>query len=295
MFIPGKYTARGQVDGRLGIAATANAGPRLVRRRSLACAASFAASTSTRASSPGTSRRIVRSMRSTTWDRSRESAVRRPPKRPWDGPAGQGGSSRRQSQLLRHRRPTCHGPTCGSNIFPDGGVARLRVYGDVVVDWKRSRAPARAVDLAAIQNGGLVLGASDMHYGAKDNMMMPGRAINMGDGWETRRRRGPGYDWAIVRLGAPGVIDASRDRYEPLQGQLSRQRIHRRCLLPGATLEATDPASWTEMLPQTKLAPHHRHFFAKSCAARPGLARPAQHLSGRRRQPFACPWTHCAD
>ena len=78
------------------------------------------------------------------------------------------------------------------NIFPDGGVARLRVYGDVAVDWQRAARGRRAIDMASITNGGLVIGASDMHFGAKDNMIMPGRATDMGDGWETRRRRGPG-------------------------------------------------------------------------------------------------------
>ncbi|MBA2258711.1 MAG: allantoicase, partial [Acidobacteria bacterium] len=92
------------------------------------------------------------------------------------------------------------------NIFPDGGVARLRVYGDVVVDWNRVAPNGRVVDLAAIEHGGLVVAASDMHYGAKDNVIMPGRAANMGDGWETKRRRGPGYDWLILRLGAAGRV-----------------------------------------------------------------------------------------
>ena len=107
------------------------------------------------------------------------------------------------------------------NIFPDGGVARLRVYGDVVVDWTRVVRGKRAVDLAAITNGGLVLGASDMHFGAKDNMIMPGRAKNMGDGWETRRRRGPGHDWAIVRLGATGTLTRIEIDTQSLQGKLS--------------------------------------------------------------------------
>src|SRR5205814_5612956 len=84
------------------------------------------------------------------------------------------------------------------NIFPDGGVARLRVYGQAAIDWRRTADAKRVLDLDAIVNGGLVLGASDMHFGAKDHLIMPGRAANMGDGWETRRRRGPGHDWAIV-------------------------------------------------------------------------------------------------
>src|SRR5262249_30989133 len=93
------------------------------------------------------------------------------------------------------------------NIFPDGGGARLRVYGEVRVDAAALARAGKPVDLAAIGNGGLVLAASDMHFGAKDNLIMPGRAKNMGDGWETKRRRGPGHDWLILKLGARGTLD----------------------------------------------------------------------------------------
>ena len=179
------------------------------------------------------------------------------------------------------------------NIFPDGGVARLRVYGEVAIDWARVARSGRAVDLASIMNGGLVLGASDMHFGAKDNMIMPGRAKNMGDGWETRRRRGPGYDWAIVRLGAPGVDRADRDRHESLQGQLPGQRVARGHACAGrGPAQALASATWIELLPQTRsCARTTATSLRRSCVAtRPGLARAAQHLSGRRRQPPARPW-----
>jgi allantoicase len=91
------------------------------------------------------------------------------------------------------------------NIFPDGGVARLRVRGVVEVDPARLR--GRLVDLAAIENGGIVLGASDEHFGSKEHLILPGRAKSMAEGWETRRRRGPGHDWAILKLGAAGRIE----------------------------------------------------------------------------------------
>src|SRR5262245_756131 len=92
------------------------------------------------------------------------------------------------------------------NIYPDGGVARLRAYREVVLDWSRLARARRAGGLAHIRRGGVVRGASDMHFGAEDSMIMHGRGAKMGDGWETRRRRGPGFDWAIVRLGAPGNV-----------------------------------------------------------------------------------------
>lgn len=145
------------------------------------------------------------------------------------------------------------------NIYPDGGVARLRVHGEVVADL--SRRPGRAVDLADIRNGGLVLGASDMHFGAKDNMIMPGRAKTMGDGWETRRRRGPGYDWAILKLGAPGEITRVEIDTNHFKGNYPDTASLEGCLAPGATIAALGSLNWLELLPQTKLRPHHRHFF----------------------------------
>jgi allantoicase len=150
------------------------------------------------------------------------------------------------------------------NIFPDGGVARLRVYGDVVVDWSRMMgASRRAVDLASIRNGGLVLGASDMHFGGKDNMIMPGRAKNMGDGWETRRRRGPGHDWAIVRLGTSGVLSQLEIDTNHFKGNYPDRASLDACLHPAASLDDLLSTEWSEVLPATKLRAHHRHFFTK--------------------------------
>jgi allantoicase len=147
------------------------------------------------------------------------------------------------------------------NIIPDGGVARLRVYGDVAVDWTRVRGKRRAVDLASITNGGLVIGASDMHFGAKDNMIMPGRAVNMGDGWETRRRRGPGFDWAIVRLGTTGTISKVEIDTNHFKGNYPESASLEGCAVPSSSLSDLGSASWMKILPRTPLSPHHRHIF----------------------------------
>ena len=84
-------------------------------------------------------------------------------------------------------------------IHPDGGVARLRVHGEVVADDDLLPA-GELLDLAAVEHGGFVEACSDMHYGHRQNLIMPGRSTHMGDGWETKRRRGPGHEWTIVRL-----------------------------------------------------------------------------------------------
>ena len=150
----------------------------------------------------------------------------------------------------------------------------------------------RAVDLACDHEWRPRLGASDMHFGAKDNMIMPGRAANMGDGWETRRRRGPGHDWAIVRLGTTGHRLESRDRHEPLQGQLSGQRVprglpHCRGHLGDSRLGVVVGHSAADEASRRTIG----ICSPASCeCGRRRFPRPAQHLSGRRHQPSARSW-----
>lgn len=90
------------------------------------------------------------------------------------------------------------------HIHPDGGVARLRVFGQPHLDPTKLR--GSQVELSAALNGGRIVAYSDAHYGTYQRMLAPGRGENMGDGWETRRRREPGNDWIIVALGARGTI-----------------------------------------------------------------------------------------
>jgi len=152
------------------------------------------------------------------------------------------------------------------NIFPDGGVARFRVYGEVTIDWSRVAAGRRAIDLASIKNGGLVIGASDMHFGERDNLIMPGRAENMGDGWETKRRRGPGYDWAIVKLGTAGVVSRIEIDTNHFKGNYPESASIDGCLTSDPSLNALAGAAWLEILPRTPLEAHKRHLFAKQLA-----------------------------
>jgi allantoicase len=129
------------------------------------------------------------------------------------------------------------------NIYPDGGVARLRVHGEVVPDWHRAGGLGNEIDLAAVEHGGEVLGCSDMFFGPKHNLIMPGRAANMSDGWETRRRRGPGHDWVDVKLACEAVV--------------------RRVEIDTAHFKGNypDTASIDPLLPRTKLQPDTRHMF----------------------------------
>jgi allantoicase len=152
------------------------------------------------------------------------------------------------------------------NIFPDGGVARLRVHGEVAVDPARLR--GRIVDLAGIGNGGIVLGASDQHFGSKEHLILPGRAASMADGWETRRRRGPGHDWAVVKLGAPGRVEKVEIDTAHFKGNYPESAALEGCFAPRAALAELVDAAWQELLPRTKLRPHARHLFARQLGAR---------------------------
>ena len=90
------------------------------------------------------------------------------------------------------------------NIFPDGGVARLKLYGNI--DLSNEKLPKNKFDLASVLNGSKIIACSDEHFGRAENLLSPGKSKNMGNGWETKRRRGPGYDWVILKLGREGLI-----------------------------------------------------------------------------------------
>ena len=152
------------------------------------------------------------------------------------------------------------------NIFPDGGVARLRVYGIVVPDWSKLKA-GDVVDLAAIENGGVPLACSDMFFSSMNNLIMPGRSENMGDGWETKRRRGPGHDWIILRLGLPGTIRRIEVDTNHFKGNYPDTCSIEGSVAPGASIEKLAAAEWREILPKTKLEAHTQHFFERELAA----------------------------
>jgi allantoicase len=148
-------------------------------------------------------------------------------------------------------------------IYPDGGVARLRVYGEVVPDPKRLRREARELDLAAVENGALVISSSDMFFGHRHNLIMPGRALDMSDGWETRRRRGPGHDWVVIRLGASGTIRRIEVDTSHFKGNFPESCSLEACDAVGVVVaETTIPTlPWKEVLPRTRLQAHTRHSF----------------------------------
>lgn len=149
------------------------------------------------------------------------------------------------------------------NIFPDGGVARLRLLGEARPDWERLRAHRGKLDLVAAQHGGVPLAASDEFFSHPLNLVMPGRPTDMGDGWETRRRRGPGHDWVVLRLGHRGTIEAVVVDTTHFKGNFPESCRLEACDAPGLEPDVVpdDGAPWRELVPRTKLRPDTPHRF----------------------------------
>src|SRR5450631_2153143 len=152
-------------------------------------------------------------------------------------------------RLVTHVRLTIH---------PDGGVARFRVFGEVVPDPRRL---GGRVDLAALRRGGLVESCSNMFFAAPANVLFPGRAQVMSDGWETARRRDDGNDWLVVRLATPGVLHHAVIDTTRFVGNA-----------PGHA-RLSDAESGTELLPRTRLIPDTEHRFRVRPASQVRLVR----------------------
>ncbi|MDT0684460.1 allantoicase [Roseicyclus sp. F158] len=150
------------------------------------------------------------------------------------------------------------------HIYPDGGVARFRVFGVPELD---DTTGGQRIDLCAALNGGRILAFSDAHYGDYNRLLAPGRGRDMGDGWETRRRREPGYDWAVIALGARGKVEELLVDTAHFKGNYPD-----RCSMQAADLTSfgdgltdalvTDSMFWKTLLPEVKLGPDAEHRFA---------------------------------
>ena len=148
------------------------------------------------------------------------------------------------------------------NIYPDGGVARLCVYGAPECHWG-SHDPNALIDLAAMLQGGRAIVCNNEHFGRMHNLLMPGRGINMLDGWETRRRREPGHDWVIIALGHAGAVKNIEIDTAHFKGNFPHQ-----CSVQGAYMPTADEASlaaqsltWRDLLPPQFMQMDHVHRY----------------------------------
>lgn len=165
-------------------------------------------------------------------------------------------------------------------MFPDGGIARLRVYGNVIMDWQRVP-ENQLIDLAAAIHGGQVIHYNDAHYGHPKNLISPGRSLTMADGWETARKPTrpailhanpvtglldvPGKDWTILKLSHSGIIHEIEVDTNHFKGNFPES-----CVLYGTTFEGSKDqdvlqipdSQWQVILPRVKLQGHTQHYFS---------------------------------
>lgn len=173
------------------------------------------------------------------------------------------------------------------NLFPDGGISRLRVRGEVVPNIEQLAALNQEFDMAAVENGGVAIEASNKHYGRPANLIAPGRAAQMNEGWETARNPNrpailvvnedgklllsdDQVDWAIIRLGSLTHIKRLEVDTNHFKGNCPES-----CELLGAVVpldgvpradearacEQLTDAQWISILPRTSLTPHFQHHF----------------------------------
>jgi allantoicase len=168
--------------------------------------------------------------------------------------------------VINDRTPYTH---IRLHIYPDGGVARLRVYGEVAKDWSEI-SPDEELDLAAAINGANAISCNDMFFSHMQNLIMPDKGENMGDGWETKRNRMPGNrDWVIIRLATRGIID-----------RVIIDTCHFKGNYPDSfSLEICDAndhdvlnekVEWKPLLSQQKLSADKEHEFSSQLI--PGIA-----------------------
>jgi len=148
------------------------------------------------------------------------------------------------------------------NIYPDGGVARLRVFGKVHCNWDLHDS-SETCNLLSLENGGRAVVWNDAHFGHPVNMLGQGRGVNMGDAWETRRRREPGNDWCVLQLGHTGVVERIELDTAHFKGNYP-DRFSIQAILDDQLSESdliAQSGGWPVLLPEQKLSADNIHEF----------------------------------
>ncbi|KAJ1974130.1 Allantoicase [Dimargaris verticillata] len=155
------------------------------------------------------------------------------------------------------------------NIYPDGGVARFRVYGTVKPNWSQ-QASASQLDLASVGNGGRAVACSNQYFSTMSNLLLPGRGATMKDGWETKRSRKPNHsDWVTVKLGATGYLDqAEIDTYQ-FKGNYPQAASLQACYSLLDNPDEDTDCFWFQVLSKSPLEAHQLHYFNLDLADQP--------------------------
>jgi len=147
------------------------------------------------------------------------------------------------------------------HIYPDGGVARLRVFGEVHKDWNKVD-PHEIIDLALVTNGGKALHCNDMFFSVMDNLIVPPTGKNMGDGWETKRNRTPNnVDYVIIRLGHSGFIHKIIVDTKHFKGNYPDSCAIEACYCDNDLDVINNEHSWEPLLSEQKLNADQEHVF----------------------------------
>ena len=149
-------------------------------------------------------------------------------------------------------------------IFPDGGIARLRLFGHVEIDLEKFK--NKKIELSSLNLGGKIIAYNNAHYGDVSALLTSGRGKTMGDGWETRRRREPGNDWIIIKLAKSGIIEEIEIDTAHFKGNFPDKAS-----ISAAFFDEKEKVSsiikqnknWKEILPPTKLKADKIHRFKK--------------------------------
>ena len=148
------------------------------------------------------------------------------------------------------------------NIYPDGGVARLRIYGEV--EMKKANFGNKIINLSSMLNGASIVGCNNEHFGRAENILAPGKGKNMGDGWETRRSRGKNFDWLIIKCAAAGKINKIQIDTHHFKGNYPDK-----CSIQAAFIDkkissraiVNNSKKWKLLLNKVKLYAHQKHNF----------------------------------
>jgi allantoicase len=147
------------------------------------------------------------------------------------------------------------------NIFPDGGVARLRLYGSIA---KSNKLKNKKINLASLLDGSSVIACNNEHFGKAENILAPGKAKNMGDGWETRRRRGKGFDWLILNSLDGKEIDKIEISTHHFKGNFPSHCSLQAAYLPNSKNSkqiVKSSTKWKYLLKDAKLSANKVHVF----------------------------------
>ena len=148
------------------------------------------------------------------------------------------------------------------NIFPDGGVARLRLYGSL--SKENNKFKNKTINLASLLNGASVIACNNEHFGKAENILAPGKAKNMGDGWETRRRRDKGFDWLILNPINGKKIDKIEISTHHFKGNFPSHCSLQAAFVPNKKSSSSivkSSGKWKFLLHKVNLSANKAHIF----------------------------------